>query len=313
MTLVFNELSASAPARTRADAAARMTEMVRAIAALADDRAPKLVTVGSFDLHGAVLADGYSLREWLHDDAADRDLRTFLLRITAKVGFDSDVSKAVKDQFLLSEFRLDDREAGGLGLSYLLGTAAVSLRSEPYWMRVHVPLRYMWLAEDGTLQHRGVDALNIAHHSHALDVNHALVAQAQKAVAGSPTALAERKHECFPHLQFGLDVDSQLATLAAEVVEQVIAKLIVLDSAVRDWRRDGAVPPLPMIRSESKPTMQKYGTRRVFRSADGAAVVFERHAMVGSGYRIHLRVDQRAGVLEIGYIGVHLPTVRFPH
>ena len=67
-----------------------------------------------------------------------------------------------------------------------------------------------------------------------------------------------------------------------------------------------------MIHSESEPTMQQYGDRRVFRSADGAAVVFERHAMVGSRYRIHLRVDRRAGVLEIGYIGEHLPTVRLP-
>ena len=291
----------------------RMTQMVQAIAALAGARAPKLMTIASFDLYGIMLADGYSLSKWLHDPAADRDLRTFLLRISAKVAFDSDVSDAVKDRFELSEFQVEERAAPGLGLSYLLGTAAVSRPSERYWRRVRVPLRHTWLAGDGTLQNRDVEALNIAHQSRASEVNRALVAQAQSAVAGNPTELAARKHECFPHLQFGLDVDTQLAMLPVGVIEQVIAKLIVLDGAVRDWRRDGAVPGLPMIHSESEPTMQQYGARRVFRSADGTAVVFERHAMVGSRYRIHLRVDQRAGVLEIGYIGEHLPTVRFPH
>ena len=313
MTLVFNELSASDRAGTRAGATERMTHMVQAISALVGDRAAKLVTVGSFDLYGAVLADGYSLGEWLHDPDVDRDVRMYLLRISAKVAFDSEVSEAVKERFLLSEFRARDRKADGLGLSYLLGTTAVSLRSEPYWMRVRVPLRHTWLAEDETFRHRDVEALNIAHRCHASDVNHALMAQAQKAIAGNSSVLAARKNECFPHLQFGLDVDDQLATLPVAIIEQVVTKLIVLDAAVRDWRRDGAVPALPMIRSESKPTMQRYRDRRVFRNAHGAAVVFERHAMVGSRYRIHLRIDQRAMVLEVGYIGEHLPTVRFSH
>ena len=291
----------------------RMTQMVRAIAALAGARAPKLMAIASFDLYGIMLADGYSLSDWLNDRSADRDLRVFLRRISTKLAFDSDVSDAVKDRFEVSEFQVEDREAPGLGLSYLLGTAAVSLRSECYWLRVRVPLRHIWLAEDGTLQNGDVEALNVAHQSRASEVNRALVAQAQNAVAGCPSALATRKHECFPHLQFGLDVDTQLAMLPAEVIEQVIAKLVVLDGAVRDWRRTGAMPALPMIGSESKPTMQRYGDRRVFRNADGAAVPFELHAMVGSRHRIHMRIDQRGGVLEIGYVGEHLPTVRFPH
>ncbi len=312
MTLVFNELSASERARTQSDAMVRMSHMVRAIAALARDRAPKLMAIPSFDLYGTVLTDGYSLVEWLHDQAADRDLRIFLARILAKVAFDEEVS-AVQGRFSLSDFWVEDRAAPGLGLSYLLGTAAVSLRSEPYWMRVHVPLCHTWLGDDGTLQRQDVEAVNISDHEQASQVNRALVVLARKGVAGSPSGLAERKHECFPHLQFGLDVDEQIGRLPAEVVDQVIAKLIVLDGAVRDWRGTDAAPALPMIHSESKRTMQRYRDRRIFRSADGVPELFGPHAMVGSGYRIHLRVDQQARVLEIGYIGKHLPTVRIPH
>ncbi len=291
----------------------RIAQTVRAIAALAGARAPKLMTVASFDLYGIMLANGYSLSDWLNDRAADRDLRLFLRRISTKVAFDSEVSDAVKDRFEVSEFQVEERKAPGLGLSYLLGTAAVSLGSERYWLRVRVPLRHIWLAEDGTLQNEDVEALNIAHRSCASEVNRALVAQAQNAVAGSPTELAARKHDCFPHLHFGLEVDTQLAMLPVEVIEQVIAKLIVLDGAVRDWRRDGGAPALPKIHPEGERTMQRYGDLRVFRSADGVPKLYEPHAMVGAAHRIHLRVDRPARVLEIGYIGKHLPTVSFPH
>ena len=118
------------------------------------------MTIASFDLYGIMLADGYSLSDWLNDRSEDRDLRVFLRRISAKVAYDSDVSDAVKDRFEVSEFQVEEREAPGLGLSYLLGTAAVSLSSERYWMRVRVPLRHIWLAEDGTLperERRGVE------------------------------------------------------------------------------------------------------------------------------------------------------------
>ncbi len=313
MTLVFNELSADERARTRGDAMVRMAHMVRAIAALVGDRAPKLMAISDFDLYGTVLADGYCLAEWLHDPAADRDLRLFLVKISAKVAFDDEVSQAAKDRFMLSEFQVEDREARGLGLSYLLGTVAVSLRSESYWMRVRVPLLHTWLEDDGSVQRQDVEALNIADHEQARQVNDELVALAQTGLVGSPSRLTESKHKCFPHLQFGLDVDEQIARLPTDVVEQVITKLIVLDGAVRDGRLTGAAPALPMIHSESERTMQQYGDRRIFRGADGVPKLFEPHAMVGSSYRIHLRVDRPATVLEIGYIGKHLPTARFPH
>ena len=117
----------------------------------------------------------------------------------------------------------------------------------------------------------------------------------------------------FPHLSFGLDVEGQIATLPADVLDPIITKLVVLDGAIRDWRRDGPkLPGLPMIHPESEQTMQRYGAQRVFRSSNGKQATFRLHAMVGGAYRIHVRIDQRRRSLEIGYIGKHLPTARFP-
>lgn len=313
MILVFNELSADEPARTRQDARIRMKSMLEAAAALAGDRGANLTAVDSFDLYGMRLAADYDLVGWLDDRAVDRDLRNFFLAISAKLD-DLDTGEAVKDRFYLSEFHVEDRDAPGLGLAFLLGTAAVSLPSEERWRRVRIRLRYTWLENDGTERRRDVVAINVAEEARVDSAIDEMSNQAREALTASPALLADRKETCFPHLSFGLDVDDQLVLVPVDMLHRIVAKLIVLDDAVRGWRRDAAESPaLPKIHSESGPTMQRYGDRRVFRSAGGANETFKLHAMVGDRHRIHLRIDRHDRSVEIGYIGEHLPTVKFPH
>lgn len=310
MTLVFNELSASDLASTTYGGREMATNMVQAIADLVGDRAAKLIAVDSFDLFAMRLAGGYTLHDWLTDKQVDRDQRELLWTISTKVAFEQDVSEAVRDRFFLSEFLYNNQEAAGLGLSYLIGTAAVSLRSHERWVRIYIGLRHLWIDDEGEHQ-LDVEALNIADGNQANEVSDELLKRAQDELAKNSTRLAGRKQECFPHLAFGVDVDDQLSVLSGDVIEQVIGKLIVLDAAVRDWRRNASESPVISVRPESKPTMQKYGDLRVFRDRYGNAKEYRSHATVGS-YRIHLFVDQRNRVLEIGYIGKHLPTVKFP-
>lgn len=314
MTFVFNELSAVGTACTTHDARDRVATMVKAIATLAGDRSTKLMTIGSFDLYSATLADGYTIYDWLTDPTTDRDLRELLWKISTKVAFDEDVPEAVKDRFYLSEFQLDDQEARGLGLAYLLATAAVSVRSAEWWERVHIRLRHTWLDVDEVEHSHEIVSLNITDRDQADTVNDELLKWARDELTGNLTGLADRKQECFPYLQFGTDVDKQLSSLSRDTIEQVVGKLIVLDGAVRDWRRDrtDALGP-PKVNSESEPTMQQYRNRRIFRDVNGIPKEYRLHAMVGKSHRIHLAVDQGTKTLEIGYIGEHLPTVRFRH
>ena len=58
-------------------------------------------------------------------------------------------------------------------------------------------------------------------------------------------------------------------------------------------------------------TVQQYGEKREFRNASGERNIFNLHAMIGSGYRIYFRIDKQNKSLEIGYIGKHLPTMKF--
>lgn len=312
MILVFNELSADEPARTRQVARGWMKDMLEAVAALAGDRAANLTAVDSFDLYGMRLTTDYDLTGWLRDRAVDRDLRNFFWTISTKLD-DLDIGEAVRDRFHLSEFHVGNRVAPGLGLAFLLGTVAVSLPSEERWRRVRIRLRYTWLENDGTERRRDVVAINVADRARAASAIDETSNQARAVLTASPALPADRKRACFPHLDFGPDVDEQLARVPVEMLHRIVAKLIVLDDAVRRWRRDAAESPvLPKIHSESEPTMQQYGDRRVFRSASGAHETFRLHAMVGGRHRIHLRIDRRDRSVEIGYVGEHLPTVKFP-
>ena len=57
--------------------------------------------------------------------------------------------------------------------------------------------------------------------------------------------------------------------------------------------------------------MQRYGHLRVFPDHEGLNRTYESHVSVSQQYRIHLRVVHRPRVIEIGYVGRHLRTVKY--
>lgn len=293
---------------------------MRATAMLAGDNAVEIIAIDDCALFGMMLSDGYTLSHWLGDREADRDQKLFFRRITTKVRLDEDMTQAVMDRFYLSEFFLKDHietaqhgpEARGLGLAFLLDTVALSLPSEEHWRSIRVRLLHRWLEVDGSEEERSVDVFNVSRVGHGELVTDELLRRKQTGLRANPLTLADRMRDCFPHLGFGQDVNEQIAGLPADVLGLVTTKLIALDGAVRDWRRGTTeAPVLPKVHAESEPTMQQFGHLRRFRGMDGRIEVFVPHAMVGSRHRIHFRIMEQEKSLEIGYIGVHLPTKKF--
>ena len=282
------------------------------MAALARGQSATLVSIKDFEIHQTPLAEDYTLFQWLNDGQVERDLKSFFWRISTKTNFDQDVSDAIKSRFYLSEFRFEQRQAGGLGLAWLLDTTAVSLPSETYWRQTHIRVRHTWLENEGTDRAEDIDVLNVSEMTHVTVIFDEMAGKAQEALKEQPASLAERKADCFPHLTFGLDVDTQIAKLSVEILCMATAKLIVLDGAARNWRRERTKEPtLPKVHSEGETTVQQYGEKREFRNASGERNIFNLHAMIGSGYRIYFRIDKQNKSLEIGYIGKHLPTMKF--
>ena len=116
----------------------------------------------------------------------------------------------------------------------------------------------------------------------------------------------EHREERFPNLIFGPDV-----TIPPEFFLPIVKRLGELDKAAAEWRRvGGAIPRWPCkVTPESKELKKdkKLLDARRFRSQSGLRELFEWHARLGSGLRIHLRFDSSSQEIEIGYIGPHLP------
>ena len=289
-----------------------MTDMLKAVVCFAEGQAVSLVGVSS--VSEVLVTKGYRINEWLTDGEADRDMKEFLRRIMGKIGLDSEELKSVRDRFYLSEFHVATEEAPGLGLAYLLETAGVSIPSEVRWQEIDVGLRHKWVASDASVQQSKVRVLNLSKRANAKGVREKYRARRQEALRGEPgRQVDEMVEECFPHLLFGRDVYAQIEHLAGGERGQVIGTLINLDGLAREWRRSGADPRgSPRVRGESEPTMQKFGSQRVFRTAEGGTATFELHASAGKQQRVHLRLDCDHRSIEIGYIGRHLPTKKFP-
>ena len=316
----FNELSARVPAPTIHQGRRRMNDMVLAMATMMNGRPGTLVTVGKPNLWVAKLAPDYTVANWL-SGTTHRDLKSLFRRITSKYGFQEEADEALCNRFHLSEFvlsqgaegELGDRvEAKGLGAAYLLAGTGVSLRSEDRWSWIRIPLQHTWFDEDGQEQSEEVEALNLSESSQVEGLSELLLERCRRTLRGDPLTLADRKHACFPHLEFGLDVDSHLEALPPGILPAVVGKLVTLDDASRAWRLDSTMtsPQLPKCHGESEATMQQFGVQRRFRDPEGHLASYRLHAMVGS-YRIHLRVIHESRGIEIGYIGPHLDTVRF--
>ena len=314
---VFNELSARVRADTVVEGHERMSGLLTGVATIMNGQAAELICIGENVLWAAELAAGYTVSDWWA--SADRDHKYLLQRIATKTDFPDDVGAALRDRFYLSEFLpadgggRDRTDARGLGAAFLLDGIAVSLPSEERWKAIRIRLRHIWLDRRGTERERNVNVLNLAGSSDLERIGDALLENRQHSLVSEPSALSARKAECFPHLAFGRDVDGHLVKIPKAYLGNLIRKLILLDDAVRIWRRTRTMksPIFSGCRRESEPTMDKYGHLRVFRDTQGTDQTYEPHCVFGR-YRIHFRVVHESRCIEIGYVGRHLPTQRFP-
>ena len=298
--------------------------MIGSAVALADGQQLDFLTVQSCDIFGVQLSSGYAVADWLND--GDRDLRKLFFKITTKTGSEEHIDSAVKDRFYLSMFFLDleDRsgtsrevEAPGLGLAYLLDGIAASLPSEERWKSSAFDIRHLWLDDETRKQSEIGQVVNV---SRTIDVE-----GVKDELYGmwKCTMWNQRKHldqdtislalASFRHLVFGMDVEKQFRGLAVEDRRVIWGKFIELDSAVREWRRGAAeLTAVSGIRPEGKATMGKFGHKRVHRDRHGERATYQLHVSAGSR-RVYFRTHSASKVIEVGYVGKHLPTKRFPN
>jgi hypothetical protein len=122
------------------------------------------------------------------------------------------------------------------------------------------------------------------------------------------------RDHAFPHLKFGLDVEDQIGSFSTVYFSLALKRLAELNDRARRWREpscntfpEGTTPITP----ESEQTMKRYAQTRNFRGHDGVIRTFEEHMWIDPGNRIHLIRHSTVRIVEVGYIGRHLPTINY--
>ena len=232
-----------------------------------------------------------------------REEARFLMGLSTKSPLLNEVKSDVRDRFLGCEGRqipLEDCEP--LILCAIANWIAVGFPSNLVWDRDRLAVSFNKLRSDESLQETSKTIDNIARSEHA-----STICERHRAtlIDRIPSAVWEQKEAMFPNLDFGPDVKRQ-----SEILGVALGKLAELDKSAAEWRKIGG--PAPPWSCKVTPESQSVRNNaallneRRFRSRLGTGELFEWHARIGSGFRIHLRFDAETKEVEIGYIGPHL-------
>lgn len=246
-----------------------------------------------------------------------RDEGLFLLRLTSKAPLLSGVAETIKSRFLACEARdcesreLSTADGEPLVLCAVGNAVAVSLPSGSIWDRDRLTVRFQELEADGTLEDTTERVDNLARSSHAARILQSRRDRA-RSECGNGAELWARRAELFPHLLFGPEVEEHLNRI--NVLDKVVRRLAELDESAGSWSSGPTPDWLCDVRTESSSAMTrpKFREERRFASVMGSRQLFALHASFDKGRRIHLRIEASKHRVEIGYVGRHLSTKKFP-
>ena len=234
-----------------------------------------------------------------------REESVLLMRLSAKYPLLRDVESSVRARFFACEGRqIPPEDCEPLILCAIANWIAVGFPSDSMWDNDQLTVRFNELLADEKIEEASETIDNLARSTHASSIcerHHAAFLENQ-----SPLAVWEKRDEAFPNLVFGPDVKPPPQFLGS-----AIRRLAELDKSAAEWRVVGG--PAPPWTCKVTPESQSVRNNamllneRRFRSRHGTRELFEWHARIGSGYRIHLRFDAETEEVEIGYIGPHLP------
>ena len=254
----------------------------------------------------------YSLGDVLRElQRQHREEHSYFVRLATKSPFLAEIDQGTRDRSALCEERtLSEEEGQPLILSVLLDGVLIGFPSEVRWDCDHFDVEFFELLPDETFSSNSeeVDQLTRFVHADPICARHRSRIEAE--VGNDPRRLWENRQDIFSHLQFGPDVEQNLVD-EANHLPVIVKKLKSLDQAGKEWTEiGGAAPPWKTkVTLESTRVMsdQTLRNRRYFRSSSGSQELFQRHARFGGGGRIHLRLINETRIIEIGYIGPHLP------
>lgn len=240
-----------------------------------------------------------------------RDEYVFLSRLATRSPLVSGIEQDVKDRFYSTgSIRVSGTDEEPPILCAITDWILVSIPSRPSWDCDRLVVQFFEPLLDGSLEECSEHVDQLSRSRHAKDILDRHVKRVRSG-CNDPVTLWARRQDLFPSLSFGPSVERDLISCANQL-PTIIGKLIDLDEASREWFAQGGPAPRwrTRVTPESRARMAnpKFVETRTFKNSLGSSSVFEWHARFGNSGRIHLRFEPTSRMVEIGYIGSHLPS-----
>ncbi|MFD5749560.1 hypothetical protein [Streptomyces sp. NPDC127033] len=289
-----------------------MTELVKAIAAVARVDRPGTVLVAREPVTALQLAKDHPIAKWIGAPGS-KELWQRLLLMQTKYPH-ADVYPE-GETFSDVAYSHEGVPVTGLGAAHLMGGVGVSLPLDPRWDADQITLEREELLDDADDADGGstltaVEVPHAATRDHVASHLPSIREEAEAALRGDLSAIrtgAELWDRCgglFPHLRFLPHVEAQLRELKQYWVHPVRKRLAEMDRAVLLW--DAATQP-DGPQWGSAVTPEHSGRKRdycAFTDLDGTVQYFDSHLrFTPDEGRLHFRFVSATRRVHIAHIG----------
>ncbi|MFH7025441.1 MAG: hypothetical protein ACHBN1_08540 [Heteroscytonema crispum UTEX LB 1556] len=314
LEIVFNELSLQTPAAEINTARLWMEELINTIRSVKPPSGFKRKLRTKSDFNYSLLAPNYRLLQWRNDPDIDQEKRRFLRTLQDK---NDPPLPDIADSGV--EVRYKQQQAIGLYYAFVFNSLAISLQSDPQWNVNRLKVEVITLDEldEEEFITTNESVLHVSCCKHVEEHYNWIQAFQERIFQEVSDGLEvwNRREELFPNLEFCDAVRKQLEDIRTGQLElqHVVNILFKLQKCSQNW--DSGYFNLDGYSieesGESRPTLDKYSKERTFRCPDGEERLFERHVKLRScNWRIHF-FPVKPGKVIIGYVGRHLPTVKY--
>lgn len=312
--MVFNELSISSEDIDKFQARELMSNLVDTLRAATKAGVQNILRT-SEDLNSMELAPGYSIAQWRKDREADRDQRNFLIVLTAKSPYNIDTTDEVQAQFNLTDVSFQGKKSEGLRFTVITDSIAISLSSAPEWNESRLSIDLTEIDSEGQIVCRLTEIKHASSKQHIKELNPWIRDRIYQDIKNGRQLWLDRT-KLFDRIDFCDCVEKQLGDILAgdPKLIHIVNMFSTLNQKCQSWEVGSLSLEGLEASGESETTMNNkiFKKKRTFKCPDGKERVFEPHIKLKFyNWRIHFLAETPGRVI-IGYVGIHLPTTKYP-
>ncbi|GJD21948.1 hypothetical protein RIVM261_069040 [Rivularia sp. IAM M-261] len=313
LEMVLNELSLLTPAADIPSARRLMSELISTLRQATTSGVNRVLRTQN-DINIIEIAPNYPIASWRNDNEVSREERSYFRTLTAKAPVWVDAIEDIKNNFDLSDVYYQEMQAIGLGFALVSNCIAVSLLSNDCWDASYLQVKFSYMDEDGDIISESVDIIHASRRQHIQNHINWIQERIRRAIYNG-LELWDRREEFFPNLDFCDSVARQLQSILNGQLElqAVVDTLFTIQECCSTWQTGAfSLKNYSLDESgESESTLNQYARERTFTCPDGQRRLFERHVKLRfCNWRIHFFAE-KPGKVIIGYVGRHLPTVKY--